>query len=125
MSWKEICTMQQRQKLVRAELSGHACVAELCRRASVSRKSAYKWIGRFEQRGLAGLRDQSRARHEQAGRVSDAVTDEILAARHAHPNRCARERHVPPLPKTGPMNSWPSSTAAGSTPPQIGNPVIS
>jgi transposase-like protein len=85
--------MQQREKLVRAALSGHATVAELCRRAGVSRKTAYKWIGRFEQRGLAGLSDQSRARHEQAGRVSDAVTDEILAARHAHPTWGARKLH--------------------------------
>ena len=41
--------------------SGDRSIAELARRYGVSRKTAHKWIGRYEQESVAGLRDRSRA----------------------------------------------------------------
>lgn len=36
---------------------GSFSMSELCRRYDISRKTGYKWIGRFEQEGRAGLTD--------------------------------------------------------------------
>ena len=46
-------------------------VSELCRRWSISRKTAYKWIARFKERGRYGLADRRRA----ARRVHNRPTD--------------------------------------------------
>ena len=113
MPWQEICTVQQRENLVLAVLGNKASVAEMCRRTGVSRKTAYKWIERFKADGRAGLADQSRARHEQPERTSDAVCDEILSVRAAHPTWGARKLHKR-LTEVLPASKVPATSTIGS-----------
>jgi transposase-like protein len=58
MPWKARDTMSLRREFV--ELAGHedACMAELCRRFGTSRRVGYKWLGRFQAQGVAGLADR-------------------------------------------------------------------
>ena len=85
MPWKEICTVELREALVAAMLAGEVGVADLCRRAGVSRKTVYKWRERYQALGRAGLADRSRARLTQPDAVSDDVLDAILSTRLEHP----------------------------------------
>jgi len=85
MPWKEICTVELREALVSAMLAGEVGVADLCRRAGVSRKTAYKWRERYQALGRTGLADRSRARLTQPDAVSDDVLDAILSTRLEHP----------------------------------------
>lgn len=62
MPWKETCAMNERKSLIEAWMSGAYNHAELCRRFGISRRIGYKWITRFEQEGVPGLADRSRAR---------------------------------------------------------------
>ena len=47
--------MVERMKFVGDYLEGVYGVAELAERYGVSRKTAYKWLRRFEEEGPAGL----------------------------------------------------------------------
>jgi transposase InsO family protein len=62
-----------------------ANVAELCRRFGVSRKTGYKWLGRFAAQGPVGLADQSRRPRASPGRTSPETEAAVLALRERHP----------------------------------------
>lgn len=56
MPWKEQSSMDERRCFVRDYQAEFTSLAELCRRYGVSRKTGYKWVGRFEEEGRGGLR---------------------------------------------------------------------
>ena len=64
-------------------LSGNLSIAELARQRGVSRKTAYKWIGRHK--AAAGLRDRSRAPHHHPNAVSAEVEGMILEWKKQYP----------------------------------------
>jgi putative transposase len=61
MSWKTTDTAQARRLFIGEFLEGEFEVAELAESYAISRKTAYKWIDRFEQQGWVGLEERSRA----------------------------------------------------------------
>jgi transposase InsO family protein len=61
MPWKTSSVKEQRWGFVQKALRTTRGLAELCRRSGISRKTAYKWLARFSQRGRWGLGDQSHA----------------------------------------------------------------
>jgi transposase InsO family protein len=65
--------------------SGALSVTEVCRRLGVSRKTAYKWLKRFEEAGSAGLDDLSRRPHRSPGRSSPGLEERVLSVRSKHP----------------------------------------
>lgn len=60
MPWKVSSVIEQRLRLVKLLQEGEESLAELARRFSISRKTAYKWLQRYEAAGVEGLRDRSR-----------------------------------------------------------------
>jgi transposase InsO family protein len=78
--------MEQRESFVRAHREGFYTVVELCARYSVSRKTGYKWLARFEDGGRPALRDRSRAPHRCPHRIPDDVARLICDARRQHPS---------------------------------------
>jgi transposase InsO family protein len=61
--WKESSVMSQRIQMMTEYESGEYAISELAEAYGVSRKTVYKWIERFEELGLEGLQDKSRAPH--------------------------------------------------------------
>jgi len=49
-----------REQFILRAKSPNASISGLCREFKISRKTGYKWLQRFEERGVEGLRDQSR-----------------------------------------------------------------
>lgn len=60
---------------------GGTSVTELCRRFQISRKTAYKWLGRFRAGRLKGLVDQSRQPTRVHGRTSVRWLDHLRRLR--------------------------------------------
>jgi transposase-like protein len=59
MSWKETGRVNERERFVkRYEETG--AVSALCREFGISRKTGYKWAGRYFELGVADLADLSR-----------------------------------------------------------------
>lgn len=80
MPWKETRVLDNRMELVVAVNCGLA-VAEAARRFGVSRKTAHKWVQRYEAEGVSGLTDRSRAPAHHPNAVSAAMVEWILAVR--------------------------------------------
>ncbi len=57
----------------------------LCRQFGISRKSGYKWLGRYDELGPAGLEDQPPVASSHPAKTPDSIIDAIVAARKAHP----------------------------------------
>lgn len=85
MAWKDVSVMSQREEFVVLASADGANVSELCRRFGVSRKTGYKWLGRYAAKGSLGLLDLSRRPLEPAGRTSNEIEQRVLALRRQHP----------------------------------------
>jgi len=75
--------VELREEFVLRAKGPNANVAELCREYGISRKTAYKWLHRFERGGVAALQDMSR-RPRRFLTTSGEVVLRILEIRAAH-----------------------------------------
>lgn len=86
MPWKEIDKVTLKREFVRLALNGGASISELCRRFGISRKTGYKWLGRYAEQGDSGLADQAKVPTVQPTRTSDDVEQLVLACRDRYPD---------------------------------------
>jgi putative transposase len=63
MAWKGVTVSEQRENFLRDYGLKYFSLTELAESYSVWRKTAYKWIERYEELGRRGLEDQSRRPH--------------------------------------------------------------
>ncbi len=77
--------MDERTKLMADYLTEEYGVSELARAYGVSRKTVYKWIGRYEDEGVGGLEDRSRAPHHHPNAVDEKVEKKILELKARRP----------------------------------------
>lgn len=77
--------MESRERFIidwgRADLS----FSELCRRHGISRKTGYKWLSRYEEKGIAGLSNQSRRPHVSPYRSPPEIEEAVVNIREEHP----------------------------------------
>lgn len=85
MPWKTTSVKEQRWRFVHLALRAKRGLVELCRRWGISRKTAYKWMGRFQERGRSGLGDQSRAAARVDNRPPGLWLDRIRRCKNQHP----------------------------------------
>lgn len=93
MPWRERSPMEQRLQLVKEYQEGLISLTELAAQYGVSRKTAYKWIARFDPgSGEAfGLADRSRRPHESPTQMAAAVAKILLELRRKHPRYGAKK----------------------------------
>lgn len=85
MPWQEVTPMSQRRDFIALATAPGANISELCRRFGVSRKSAYKWLARYQAHGLPGLENRSRRPHSSPRKVTPRLEGDVLALRKKHP----------------------------------------
>src|SRR2546425_13124150 len=87
MGWTETCAVDERMRFVIAVDAREEAFAAVCRRFGGSRKSGYKWLGRYEEAGGEGLVDRSRAplHHPQAG--TEGIAGRCFGGRRGPPAR--------------------------------------
>lgn len=113
MVWKETCAVDQRMKFVLAVESEDEALSALCRQFGISRRTGYKWLGRYREAGVAGLSNRSRAPLHVAHALSPVMGERCLAVRRAHPTwgpvkvRAWLERHEP-------EQRWPAASSIGA-----------
>lgn len=93
MSWRETTPQSERLLLVQRAQEGQS-VSRLAREFGISRKTAYKWIERFEQQAEAGLTDQSRRPLKSPRALSEETVQAVLALRQQYPFWGARKLHA-------------------------------
>ena len=113
LPWKETSAESERMRFIELKATGAWTVADLCRWFGISRKTAYKLIGRYETHGRDGLRDRSRAPHRHANATPRNVAERIVKAKRAHPS-WGPKKLVAWLRSGEPDVAWPApSTASG------------
>src|SRR5437764_3691047 len=86
MPWKETAPMKERVSFCALQETGVYSMTELCERFGISRKTGYKWLGRYQEQGVAGLQAQSRAPHACPHRLAGEVAEALLSERARHPH---------------------------------------
>ena len=88
MPWVETEPMNERVKFIAACLArdeDDETFEELCERFCITPKTGYKWRNRYEEHGLDGLKELSRAPHSHPHATDEAAVEALLAARRRHP----------------------------------------
>jgi len=85
MPWKNITQMSQRYEFIKFALVDGSNISELCRRFDISRKTGYKWITRFLNKGYSGLYDLSRRPKTTPSRTDKVLEDAVIEVRKLHP----------------------------------------
>jgi transposase InsO family protein len=78
--------MDQRARFIREWECAQRPVSDLCAEYGVSRTIGYKWIRRFEEDGIEGLRDRSRRPRSSPNATSAEMIEHIVAVRLKHPS---------------------------------------
>jgi transposase InsO family protein len=81
MPWSVLPVSEIRIALVHEVESLHSSVAAACRKFGVSRKTAYKWLGRYRQSPQIALADRSRRPHNSPRRAVPDVEAAVLEVR--------------------------------------------
>ena len=85
MPWKEADAPMERARFVTEYEKGCWSVAELCEAFGISRKTGYKFLGRYRAGGWEGLADCSRAPRGHPNRTSEQVVRRIVWVRKKFP----------------------------------------
>ncbi len=85
MPWKTTTPMSLRVEFVQLALADGANIRSLCRHYEVSAMTAYKWIHRFQEGGVAALEDRSRRPHMSPDKIAPQLEQAIIDLRHRHP----------------------------------------
>jgi len=85
MPWKGVTVSEQRQRVLEDHRLNYYSITELAERFGISRRTAHKWIARFEQHGQAGYQERSRRPRSCPWQTSPTVVEELLRQRKAHP----------------------------------------
>ena len=72
---------EQREEFLREFLSGRESRSAVCRRRGIPRKTAYKWLGRYQAGGAEGLKDRSRRPQASPRRTGAEIERRILELR--------------------------------------------
>jgi transposase InsO family protein len=113
MVWKENCTMDQRMRFIGLALSQDHTITELCEAFSISRKTGYKWLARYEELGVEGLVDRSHAPQRPGNATPAAIVEEILEQRRRRP-QWGPLKIIGKLIDVRPEIAWPSASTAGA-----------
>lgn len=117
--------MDEKVKFIADHLRGGISHSGLCRRYSISRKTGYKWVHRYEAEALKGLNEQSRRPYSSPQRTPYVVRQAIVELRQSRRSPLGAKKIQALLRERFPDQPPPSKTtiyhilqAAGLTQPQ-------
>lgn len=84
MPWKEICAMDQKMQMIKYWKNNQVTLTDLSLLFEVSRKTVYKWIGRYKKDGPMGLEERSRAPLRHPNATEKGMANKILAAKRRY-----------------------------------------
>jgi putative transposase len=84
MPWRKTLVVReedQRLRFISQVVHKEMAISAACAAAGISRKTGYKWLRRYERRGVEGLKPISRAPHRHGRAMADEVAQLILGLR--------------------------------------------
>ena len=113
MGWMETRVVDERMHFVMAVGAQEEAFAVICRRFGVSRRTGYKWVSRYEEAGVEGLLDRSRAPWHHPQAVAEAIANRCVEVRRAHPSWGPRKVRAS-LEREAPGMDWPVASTIGA-----------
>ena len=107
MPWKETSAVEQRMELITNWLSQNYSVVELSRIHGVSRKTIYKWLGRYETDEVDGLKEHGRAPLHHPNATGAEIVEMIVQAKLVH-QRWGPKKLLARLEREHPDGRWPA-----------------
>jgi putative transposase len=104
--------MDQRLAFIADWLRDEWTMTELAERYRISRKTAYKWVDRYDADPAAGLADRSRAPKTHGRAMPDPIRAAILALRRGHPHWGPKKLRAILLERQ-PVDAWPAASTMG------------
>jgi transposase InsO family protein len=78
MPWKKMSTMDQKIQMVADWQSEYLSITDLSQKYSLSRPTIYKWLKRYEEFGIDGLKEQSRKPLHSPNQTKDDIVELII-----------------------------------------------
>ena len=94
MPWGVVSLMSLRQEFVGLVERKAVSFTQLCQRYGISRKTGYKWLGRYRQQGAQGLANHSRRPKHSPNQLPQATEQPLVRLRESYPRWGARK--IPP-----------------------------
>lgn len=108
MPWREVDILDLRKDFVFRANQPNANMAELCREYGISRKTGYKWLKRYREKGVAGLTDRSRRPNGSPLSVKAETALLAVRLRRLHPTWGPKKIQVLLQDKLEPDEELPS-----------------
>lgn len=112
MPWTETCEMNEKINFIAAWQRGVYSMTDLCNRFGISRKTGYKWVNRYAQEGVEGLKARSRACHHHPNAITSDVMHDILKLKSRYPQWGPKKIHDWLL-LNRPCHRWPAASTIG------------
>jgi len=109
MPWRSLSVMDERYFFISECRSGKRTITDICRDFGISRTLGYEYIKKYEQYGLEGLKDRSRAPHSCPNKTPKAIEERIIKFRTKHP-RYGPEKILSKLSERYPDIKWPAES---------------
>lgn len=109
MPWSNLSPMDHKTQFIADFLRHSQSITDLCRLYNISRKTAYKWINRYQQDSISGLQDRSRKPRSCPHQTDPDLVEALLEARRHHPTWGAKKL-LKLLSKRDPDRIWPART---------------
>lgn len=107
MPWKDTKPMDERIKFISDRLSGTFTVTELAIIYGISRKTVYKWITRYDEHGIDGLKELSRVPKSCPHKTDNALVARLIRAKTERMN-WGPKKILAMLKDREPGIDWPS-----------------
>ena len=107
MPWKVKEPMDERVSLITDWKSGNYSITELSAIYGVSRKAVYKWTTRYDEHGIDGLKELSRAPLRYPNQTKAEVVKELIKEKMDH-GRWGPKKLLRHLQTSKPDVQWPS-----------------
>jgi transposase InsO family protein len=91
MPFKETSAMQEKFHFIIEWESREYNFSELCDSFGISRTLGYKYLNRYKEKGIDGLKELSRAPNNVWNRTPSQISDALLALRRQHPRTGAKK----------------------------------
>jgi len=107
MPWRESCAMDERMRFIVDCRSNEWTMTELCERYEISRNTGYRWLGRYQLAGPAGLAERSRAPASHGRATPEHLAQAIVSLRRDRPTWGPR-KILAKLKARQPEADWPA-----------------
>ncbi len=91
MPWRGVTVSEQRERFLEDYRLNYYSLSELAERFNISRKTAYKWIDRFENFGKQGFHELSRRPRSCPWQTDPGIAEQLIGLRKAHPSWGSRK----------------------------------